>query len=207
MFRSIILFTAFLILASGSAFAQGDYLDDGESAIEGHIGYADVEDYSGLGWGVGGSVLGRFDLGVTRYYLKSGGSEGDILSPYVTFHIIKGEYPHKPLSVSFQVGGDFSEDHGNWKNTGKNIGGVFHSDLKLGNDMFVKPVVGTGISRHYITHDHWESDAFFLVGLYFHQRSGERRQMIVSVGPQANFSDGIATILISFALSYSWPPR
>jgi hypothetical protein len=209
MIKNIAVTLATALLFACSVYAQGEYLEKGQSGFGISGGFASNEDASSFGATAGYSVKGMFDFGLSfarvSFEDELADAEGNpselsatAISPHVTFHAIKQEPDKFPLSIALGV----SYEHDSYSSDALDdfdltlsanswlFGGSVYSNIKMTPNFQLQPRGGvTYISTKSKLEDDagnsisdTESTTLFGFGLSLIFKTSENNRFIVSPG-------------------------
>lgn len=108
--RSAVIMFVLLLAMVSTGFAQGDYLNRGESGFGLNVGFSNNSDATGLGGKVSYSINGIADFGLSftriSFDQKLFGEDlkGTAISPSAAFHLVKQDSINTPVSATIFLG-------------------------------------------------------------------------------------------------------
>ncbi len=164
--KKLLLTILMLLLLSSVSFAQGEYFGKGTSTIGVAFGKAFDDGESTNSYQFGISLNGNFDIVVATISDRYGDQVAAIGG---TYHILNSAQANK-FKLAFVGSYASSEEL-------FTLGSVFHTDLKLGNTLFLKPFSGVGLVRF----ERSDARVTYQAGLDFYFKNNKS---IFSVSPQ-----------------------
>ena len=168
--RFFTLIFAIIVILSGSAFAQGDYLPygtDGYQVFGGASGNTDVSGFLvGYGYSSGGVIDCGLSLGLGNYR----SSTICIFTPAVVFYPLKQGRFNMPVSLALGLKGQLNQYIGENSETSSefyySFGGWLLRNFRISSSFLIQPSVGFSHIKGQDVED-YEEDTFGDAGLSF----------------------------------------
>lgn len=203
MHRSIILITTFLILVCGSAFAQGEYLEKGQSGLKFEFGFLahGKKHVSAVSIGITPSAVVDFSIA-----FGSGNSqEGSTIAPAMILHPLNNNGHQLLPSLSIEVELAIGKDD----NTDFLIAGILHNEILIGRVISIMPYGGYGIISYYQSTYYYgsglsyssETGGVSIGGLSILIKPNKSRKVILHFGPKVEYFGNDTYVGASFGIT------